>query len=598
MTEAIGIVALIFVALAIVAVVFLKKSETGHRTAEPEEPEPESPLEPEEPEQPEPKPPEEPEEPEQPAPEPSEELDEPEQPAPEPSEELDEPEQPAPEPPEELDKPEQSAPELPEEPEPEAPQEPEQPEPEAPEKPEEPERPEPELPSDPAKPVRIAPYVPSVRTPETTKRRPKSQDRRPSSGRRRRRTLLVSVRVVFGRGRRSTVQVSLLPARGGGLPEEIVVTGSEGDEIWFACQDEWYGDFTHSDIGKFLEHGTRWTSDEATWVLRPGDVFVLAPASTIFGFVSATRLLLNEDQLVLCRESVQEAVCEELDQAGCNTFECTVGNGVPDDWMLFSKVHPINPVDHEESAGILNVLRPVDEVEIFLTGGIRLTHNKWLVGHQPRIRIRGSSGDIPEVSVDGEAAGVDDESNFTTAASADLGQHIVFCEGVTASYDIVDGQEDWDRFIAYAYRIDRKQGAEVDICGPIVMGNGEQSLMSATNRALIGAQPGQVYFCNSPYGQSTNELLGVTDFPVAWALPDNPYQCNKKRVFAKLVASVAVGPIKPYLRCRPTHDLLRWCDAILNSSRKGLRVDPSDNSARELWAEYVRAARQIRRSIR
>lgn len=222
MTEDIGIVALIFVALAIVAVVFLKKSETGHRTAEPEEPE-----------QPEPKPPEEPE--------------------------------------------------------------------------------EPELPSDPAKPVRIAPYVPSVRTPETTKRRPKSQDRRPSSGRRRQSTLPVSVRVVFGRGRRSTVQVSLLPARGGGLPEKIVVTGPEGDEDWFACQDEWYGDVTHSDIGKFLESGTRWTSDEATWVLKPKDVFVLAPASTISGFVSATRLLLNEDQLVLCRESVQEAVCEELD---------------------------------------------------------------------------------------------------------------------------------------------------------------------------------------------------------------------------------------------------------------------------------------------
>lgn len=577
MTEAIGIVALIFVALAIVAVVFLKKSETGHRTAEPEEPEPESPLEPEQPEseRPEPKPPEEPGEPEPPAPEPPEEPDEPEQPAPEP-------------------------PEEPEQPEPESPQEPEQPEPEAPEKPEEPKRHEPELSSDSAKPVRIAPYVPSVRTPETTKRRPKSQDRRHSSGRRQRSTLLVSVRVVFGRGRRSTVQVSLLPARGGGLPEEIVVTGPEGDEVWFACQDEWYGDFTHSDIGKFLENETRWISDEAAWVLRPRDVFVLAPASTIFGFVSATRLLLNEDQLVLCRESVQEAVCEELDQAGCNTFECTVGNGVPDGWMLFSKVHPINPVDHQESAGILNALRPVDKAKIFLTGGIRLTHNKWLVGHQPRIRIRGSSGDIPEVSVDGEAAAVDDEGNFITAASADLGQHIVFCKGVTASYDIVDGQEDWDRFIAYKYRIDRKQGAEIAICGPIVMGNGDQSLVltTTTNRALIGAQPGQVYFCNSPYGQSTNELLGVTDFPVAWALPDNPYQCNKKRVFAKLVASVAVGPIKPYLRCRPTHDLLRWCDAILNSSRKGLRVDPSDNSARELWAEYVRAARQIRRSIR
>jgi len=382
------------------------------------------------------------------------------------------------------------------------------------------------------------------------------------------------------------------------MEEEIPVTGPDGEELWFACQDEWYGDFSHAQIGQFLENGMRWASDGSTWVLSPRDVYVLAPSSTIFGYVSATRLLLNEDQLVLCRESIQDSVRREIEQAGCSDFECIQGRGVPDGWVLFRNVRPATAVDHDESVGILNALRPVEEVEVYLEGGIRLTHNKWLSGHPPRIHIRGGSGDIPAVSIDGESASVDEDGNYVTPTASTPGRHVVFCGGVTAPYEIVDGQETWDTFVAYAYRIDRKQAIELAVCGPIVMGRADQTLVPATNRCLVGAEPGQVYLCASPYGQSANELLAITDFPVVWALPDNPYQCDKSRVFAKFVSNISVGSVQPYLRCRPNHQLLRWCDAILNSSRKGLCVDPANNGTAELWSNYVRAARQIRRSAK
>jgi hypothetical protein len=390
----------------------------------------------------------------------------------------------------------------------------------------------------------------------------------------------------------------LLPARGGDLEEEIEVTGPDGEVLWFACLDEWYGDFTHSEIGQFLENGMRWTSDGATWVLSSRDVYVLAPNPTIFGYVSATRLMLNEDHLVLCRESVEEAVRKELEQACCGDLNTTRGRGVPDGWVLFGNVHPTVSVEHEEAVGILNTLRPIDELEIYFKGGIRLTHNKWLYGHPPQIRIRGGSRDMPTVSIDGDSASVDDEGNYITPKAAAPGPHIVFSGGKTAPYEIANGRETWDPFVAYEYVIDRSHNMEVAVCGPLVMGHGDQALVPRTNRCLVGAEPGQVFVCELPYGQSTDELLAVTGFPVVWALPDNPYRCNKKQVFVTLVTEIAVGSVEKYLRSRPSYELLFWCDAILNSSRRGLRVDPANDDLTDQWFSYVRAARQIRRSMR
>ena len=443
----------------------------------------------------------------------------------------------------------------------------------------------------------VARYVPSIRTPETTKRRPASQRTATSGARHRPIVLPIFVRIVFGR-RSSTVQASLLPARNGGLEEEIQVNGPDGEETWLASQDEWYGDSVRSDIERCLANGMRWTSGQASWVLSPRDLYVLAPNSTIFGFVSVTRLLLNENQLVLCREGIQEGVREELQKAGCDAFERITGRGVPDGWVLFSEVRPTTAIAHDESAGIFNVLRPIGEVEVYLQGGIRLSHNKWLLGHPPRIRVRGNSGDAPVVSIDGEAASVAENGSYRTPGAFTLGQHVVFCEGTTTPFAIVEGQNEWDLFVAYEYSIGRTRKTEISICGPTVMGHGEQTLVPTTNRCLLGAQPGEVYFCEPAYDQAANVLLAVTDFPVAWALPDNPYQCNKTKTFAKSTANIAVGAVRPHLGVRPSYQLLQWCNAILNSSRKGLRTDPADKSVAELWSDYVRAARQLKRSMR
>ena len=441
-------------------------------------------------------------------------------------------------------------------------------------------------------------YVPAVRTPKTTRRKIRQEPKESVGQRSRSINLQVSVRAVFGR--RNSVQVSLLPARGGDLGEEIEVMGPDGEESWFACQDEWYGYFIPADISDCLANGMRWTSGSATWTLSPHDIFVLAPNQTISGFVSTTRLLLNEDHLILCQGGAQEIVREELEKAGCVESDSRSGYGIPEGWVLFSNVRPTVAVDHDESAGIRNVLRPLEDIDIYLEGGIRLSHKRWLHGHPPRIRIRGGRDENPAVSIDARAASRNSDGSFETQTAFSLGQHVVFCGGVTEPYEIAEGQESWDPFEAFMYNMDRDQNTEVSVCGPIVMGHGEQTLVPATNKCLVGAKPGQIYFCKSPYEQSTNAMLAITEFPVVWALPVNPYQCTKSEVFAIAISAIEVSPLMGYLRrrLRLTDEVFLWCNAILNSSRKGLRPDPDDGTVMKLWSEYVRTARQMRRSFK
>ncbi len=441
-------------------------------------------------------------------------------------------------------------------------------------------------------------YVPAIRTPKTTRRKSRKEPKESVGQRSRPITLQVAVRAVFGR--RNSIQVSLLPARSGDLGEEIDVTGPNEKESWFACQDEWYCDFIPADIGDCLANGMRWASGSATWTLSPRGIFVLVANQTISGFVSTTRLLLNEDHLILCQEGAQEVVREELEDAGCVEVDCRSGNGIPEGWVLFSNVRPTVAVDHDESAGIRNVLRPLEDIDIYLEGGIRLSHKRWLHGHSPRIRIRGGRDDNPAVAIDARAASRNSDGSFETQNAFSLGKHVVFCGGVTEPYEIAEGKESWDPFEAFMYRMDREQNTEVSVCGPVVMGDGEQTLVPATNRCLVGAKPGDIYLCESPYDESMNAMLAITEFPVAWALPANPYQCKKSEVFAIAISAKEVSPIMGSIRRRPrlTDDVFRWCNAILNSSRKGLRPGPVDGTVMKLWLEYVRVAREIRRSMK
>jgi len=447
-------------------------------------------------------------------------------------------------------------------------------------------------------------YQPTVRTPESTKRdkRQEKEGKKES----RVRSLKISVHIVFGL--RKKCRVSLLPARSDDIGEEIEVRGPNGQEPWSVYQDEWYSSILPPNIDKLLKQGGIWQHPgvQTQWVLSGREIYVLAPSpsSNIHGYVSIPRLILGEDHLVLCTKDQQVNVQEALAEAGCSkTTIISDDSSVPDNWILFESVLPKIPIQHDSEAGIYNILRPTHALEIVMKGGIRLSHSIWLNGYPPYIRIRGVSGDETEVMIDGRSASVDSNGNYSSSGWDKPGLHTVFAGGVTQSYELVDGVQEWSMFDAFVYRpnfaetIDRT----IIICGPIVAPNtvdGDVSLTPSTNACFLGAIPGQIAFSPKPFNVRSSEFLAISGFPLVWTLPTNPLVSDRSLACVKLIRSqhVVLKHSGAFLDNR--ENVLRWCYKILEASYKRLRIIPDTVESHELWTDYKRAAHRLRRRLR
>jgi hypothetical protein len=452
------------------------------------------------------------------------------------------------------------------------------------------------------KPKQPSKYQPTIRTDEATRRTtiPPTTESESSHER----SLPIYVRVVMGR--RNRCQVSLLPSRAAELDEEIEVRGPNGRDIWSA-QDEWFNNIFPVNIGLLLKNGGVWEAlhrgeNQLRWVLSGREIYVLAPSSTISAFVSAPRLILNEDHVVLCTKHQEKFVKDALTKAGCSE-PCVISgnNGVPTGWVLFHNVRPTCPVEHEVEVGIFNILRPIHDLEIILNGGIRMTHSIWINGHPPQIRIRGVMDDIIEVKIDGKVALADVNGNYIVKDWDNPGRHHVFCGGVTQDYELVDGLQEWKYFEAFSYcpNPEKIRGPYLSICGPILAvndGRREAVLTPSCNALLLGATPGQLAIYPWQYDVRSLEYLAIADFQVTFTLPANPLQCDKSISYVKLVRAKRVESAHNSTFSRD--EILRWSYAILNASRRRLRIEPDTGEVRMIWAEYKKLARHLWKKLR
>jgi hypothetical protein len=78
-----------------------------------------------------------------------------------------------------------------------------------------------------------------------------------------------------------------------------------------------------------------------------------------------------------------------------------------------------------------------------------------------------------------------------------------------------------------------------------------------------------------------------------WALPAQPLICNKKTSRILQFGEVRPTPLKIGMRSQ-----IAWCNAILDASRKGLRIENPSDSSTACWQEYRKVARNIWRGRR
>ncbi|HVC94795.1 MAG TPA: hypothetical protein VND64_13945 [Pirellulales bacterium] len=321
-----------------------------------------------------------------------------------------------------------------------------------------------------------------------------------------------------------------------------------------------------------------------------------------------------------------------------------------------------------------------NDVEILLRGGIRLSRSTWLNDHAPQIEVRGKADADIQVLIDETPATAGYDGQYTAAGWDSPGIHTVFCGGVTQSYELIDGLQDWDAFSAFSFaRACGKGPDSVGICGPVVVpiATGQKvSLVPSGNTILLGATPGQFAELPQPFDLRAPERLAITGFQAVWAVPANPLRCRtsagsiqflpssyrvevevkrrgsgkgrknrknksirqrptelkfadaerfediypddldrkdcvllRERAVWRLECGRAIlvgyrvfgrqgGPEPRVPGVTPRQALLRWCAAILDSSRRRLFFSPDEPDAKKLWRQHTRTARCLWKQLK
>jgi hypothetical protein len=434
----------------------------------------------------------------------------------------------------------------------------------------------------------------------------------------RERALPIDVRLVFEKA--GFCNVSLLPRRTSALPDELAVSGTGNPSELVALQEEWYQDVVLPDVGVLLRQGIEWEGSlpdgqTARWSLSGREIYVLCQDGNqrISGFVSTPRLILGEKHVILCSPERLQEVKAAIEMAGSpepTTMDVTCG--IPPGWVGLRDVVPRTPVAASTSGEILDTLRPLADVEIVIEGGIRLERFTWLRAYPPRIRLRGDVSAIGSVQIDGQEATVSPQGGYVAPGWDLPGEHRVWCASGSRSYLIREGADEWEPWDAYTWSMgDASADAEPTrptICGVLVRPphaaavESHAVMVPASNATLLGALPGQIYTCIVRHDIGTNLCRGFPSFSPVWAIPTDPIGSDKRVAHVLMMGNPdppfrAPGMLR--LSGEEAGRVAAWCSAVLNSGRKGLRVEPADRQdASALWREYKRVAKAIWRGLR
>lgn len=416
----------------------------------------------------------------------------------------------------------------------------------------------------------------------------------------------IEVRLRFDRG--GACAISLIASRSPGAPDDVTVTVASSSMDLRAMQDEWYQDVIQEDIGRILREGTVWREEEGTgrWSLSGRELYVLGARSDLSGWVSQPCLKLGRKHVVLCTEQLRPAAEEALRAAGMDqTVVLDASLGSPAGWVVIQDIIPVSAVSPADEADILNALRPLPEVDIYLENGVRLEYTTWLEGHPPLIRIYGDLTHTPEVRIDGCAASRGDDDAYRVPGWDATGTHMVWCAGTSKSYSIVPFQASWEPWDAYAFPIALGSSRHMSICGPLVReasanqhGWTPAIQLPESNLAVLGAAPGELTFATRASDIRGIPCFASPAFRPVWALPPDPLHCSKKST-RMLFLGEHVEPIPWDTRqsaAGSSPEVDGWSKLILDASRKGLAIEPDTEHVQALWRRYERVARRIWKS--
>lgn len=410
---------------------------------------------------------------------------------------------------------------------------------------------------------------------------------------------VLELRVGAVSDRHGFCRFQIVGRRPAGAPAELEAHGGRRTVALSEVADDWYEVVGLNDLPVVMERGIRISASvadgcEVNWALRGRDLYVLAGLQGISRFVSTTRLSIAEDQIVLCREGRAAEVQTILAEAECHGVQVHGREaGAPSGWVFFRPVNPSRSVAQIPGDDVLNLIRPIPDIEVRLEGGLWLRDSSWIAGYPPKIHIAGELPVGTEVMIDGEAAEEREPRVYVTGSSGRPGSHAVWCAGKSASYEICEVDVRWEEWKAdsFSRRVSGAAVAGAEKANEILIS------VPTSNPVLIGANPGEVFRCDKRPGR---QWTGLVPFAVCWALPEDALHCDRRLRRVLLVKPIAPvhSVVWRYRRKSASASILQWCHAIRDCQRKGLTLSPADESSEPLWREYKREARAVWRAAR
>ena len=416
-------------------------------------------------------------------------------------------------------------------------------------------------------------------------------------------------------------RISLLPRRAADFPATLEVPTGDALSAFVVLQDEWYQDVIPEHLGTLLKEGIEWDVQlpdgrYVRWSLGGRPLYVLGHHDRLSGFVATQRLTIGEEHVVLCLDERLQEVKEAIDLTGSPpAIELNENNGLPHGWIGLRGVLPRKPVPSSPEGSILDLLRPLADVNISFEGGIRIDRRAWLHGYPPQIRLRGDTSSENSPLIDGTLAVVTPNGCYETDGWDSPGEHSVWCPSASRSYIIRDVAEAWEPWNAYTWSLGTFAGTRgaiaASICGALVRPPVEESLarrstvVPASNRVILGANPGEIETCPIRRDLRAARCVGFPSFDPVWALPLDPMRSSKRTDRVLLIGDPR--PVGSWSTRHPTgkpktalhlNNVRSWCSAIRMAGRKGLTTEPSGSAIVGIWRDYKKQAKAISRRLR
>ena len=377
------------------------------------------------------------------------------------------------------------------------------------------------------------------------------------------------------------LSMSVLMSRIEGMPEVLDVRAGGESYPLEAISDNQFAPIQPSSHDLISAGFVAETDGEPVrrWIRTARDIHAFSPRPGVSGFASVPRVLIGQENVVLCKAPLALTVQQCASAAGSDPLIEVEGPGIPEGWRCFRSYWPRHPADFGAVDDIFLALNPLPDASIQLSGGIESARGIWALGAPPIIRVLGAVPLPGELSIDGKAAAQSSDQEWTAPGWDSLGSHTIHFAGLSRTYEIAKIEEDWPSWTTAGDTAFSACGARVSAA------TGRQALaITGGPYWLLGAAAGDLALASR---SSRAVSMAAPAFPPVWALPP----IGPGRQSPAIALTHRAAP-RPPSASRSRDEIVRWCQLIRRAG------SPNGSSEVELWREYRKFARSLRRKWR